>query len=136
MPVEQFEQGVILQVTVPANQPANSLLTVNIVLDPQLGGVNLVTIPNNEAWVIEDVFVTASQSIDAILVFKKGLKDEVARTPPINTLLVSNPSRPRIKPILYKANEMLSINAINLQAGGSAATTLTVYAKVRRFVAR
>jgi hypothetical protein len=136
MSVEQYEQGVIVQVTVPANQPANSLLTASIILDPQLGGVNLVTIPQNEAWVIDDVYVTASQSIDAILVFKKGLKEEVARTPPINSLLVSNPSRPRIKPILYRANEMLSINAINLQAGGSSATILTVHAKVRRFVAR
>ena len=136
MTVERYEHVVVLRIRVPANQPANSFLPVDMVFDPQLPAVQQQTVPSNEAWVIDDVYVTASQSIDAILVFMKGLKEEMARTSPINSLLVSNPSRPRMAPLLYNGTEILSINAINLQAGGTSDTILTAYMKLVRFVAR
>ena len=132
--VRQIEHTVIITATFPANLPANNKVFASIQLDPALSPVSQLTIPPSEAWVLEDLFVTSSQSVDAILEFTKNLTEVAFRSAPVNSLLVSNPSRPRPSPVLYEPQSILTISAQNLAAIGASAVTITVYAKFRRFV--
>jgi hypothetical protein len=132
--VREIEQTVIITATFPANLPANNKVYASILLDPALSPVSQLTIPANEAWVLEDLFVSASQAVDAILEFTKNLTEVVFKSSPVNSLLVSNPSRPRPSPVLYEPQTILMISAQNLSAIGASAVTITVYAKFRRFV--
>ena len=129
----EMESVVIITATFQANLPANSLINAKIQFDPALDPQTEVRVPISEAWVIDDVFVSSSQSVDAILQFEKNYGETVARTPPINSMIVSNPSRPMIKPAVYGPGEILTIKAQNLAAIGSSAVTITVYAKIKRF---
>ena len=131
--MSEVEHTVIITATFPANLPANQKVPAQIVLDPGLGAVNVQPVPSTEAWVVEDIFVVSSQAVDAILTFYKNLSEVAFKTAPINTLLVSNPSRPRITPFLYEPNSLITIDAQNLAAIGTSAVTITVYAKLRRF---
>jgi len=134
MPVKTLEQTVIIQATFPANLPANNKVFATILLDPALGATSQVTIPANEVWVLDDLFVSASQGVDAILEFQRNLTEVTFKSAPINSLLVSNPSRPRPAKTLWKGNDILTISAMNLGAIGASATTITAYAKVKRFI--
>jgi hypothetical protein len=134
MPVKTLEQTVVIQATFPANLPANNKVYATILLDPALGATSQVTIPANEVWVLDDLFVSASQSVDAILEFQRNLSEVAFKSAPVNSLLVSNPSRPRPAKTLWKGNDILTIAAQNLSAIGSSATTITTYAKIKRFI--
>lgn len=129
----QIETTVILTATIPAGLPANQKVTVNWQLDPALGTVTQLQVPQGEAWVLEEVYVTGSQDIDGILEVKRNLKDSVVRTPPVNSLLISNPSRPRIKPVVFKSGDLVTAEYQNLSAGGAATTSITLYGKLVRF---
>lgn len=129
----QVETTVLINATIPAGLPANQKVPVTFQLDPSLGEVNLLQVPQGEAWVLEEVYVTGSLGIDGILEVKRNLKDTVARTAPVNSLLISNPSRPRIKPVVFKAGELVTAEYQNLSAGGESDTTLTLYGKLVRF---
>ena len=132
--VREIEQTVIITARFPANLPANNKVYASIYLDPSLSPVSQLTIPANEAWVLEDLFVTGSQSVDAILEFMKNLTEVVFKSAPVNSLLVSNPSRPIPRPVLYEPQSILTISAQNLAAIGASDVTITVYAKFRRFI--
>jgi hypothetical protein len=67
--------------------------------------------------------------VDVILRIKKN-REYKLETPPVSSLLVSNPSRPMLPGIGFEPNSRLSVEAINLSAGGSSATTVEVYATV------
>jgi hypothetical protein len=134
MTVREVEHTAIITATFGANLPANNKVYANIQLDPALPTAAQITVPPTEAWVIEDLYVTASQTPDSILEFKKNLTQSMFRSSPINSLLVSNPSRPIPKPVLYEGNSILTIEATNLAAIGSSAATITAYVKIRRFI--
>jgi len=124
----------IVTATFPANLPANQKVAASMQLDPQLGTVTQQQVPINESWVIDDVYVSASQTPDAILDFKKNLYTSLVRTNPINTLLVSNPSRPKIAKKVLGKGDILTIEAQNLAAVGTAGATITVYVTLVRFM--
>jgi hypothetical protein len=134
MPVEKVENTLTCTATFDANLPANSVKPVNMTLDPLVGAQSVLQVPMNESWVIEDIYVTGSQTPDAIVEIYRNDLDVVAKTDPINTLLVSNPSRPRYGKKVYGPNDRLSMRAINLAAIGTAAATITFYVKLVRFV--
>jgi len=134
MSVREIESTFIIQASFAANLPANNKVAATVLLDPALGAQSVVTIPASEAWVLIDLFVSSSQSVDAILEFKKNLTQSVLKTSPVNTLLVSNPSRPVPAPILYEPQSLMTIEATNLSAIGASPVTITVYAKFKRFV--
>jgi len=127
-----FTKSIIFRITIPANQPANSLLTgsnAQVIVDPIVGAQNEFTIPSTETWIIKDIFVRASPAIDLILRVKKN-REYKLETPPVSALLVSNPSRPQLPAVGYEPATRLSVEAINLSAGGASATTVEVYATV------
>jgi hypothetical protein len=134
MPVKTLEQTVIIQATFPANLPANNKVFATMLLDPALGATSQVTIPANEVWVLDDLFVSASQAVDAILEFQRNLSEVAFKSSPVNSLIVTNPARPRPAKTLWKGNDILTIAAQNLANIGSSATTITVYAKIKRFI--
>ncbi|MEM5830423.1 MAG: hypothetical protein QXL82_02860 [Candidatus Aenigmatarchaeota archaeon] len=119
-------------ITIPANQAANSVLAGNnaqVVADPIIGAQNMFVIPSSETWFITDIYVKSSPSIDVVLRIKKN-RDYKLETPPVSALLVSNPSRPQLPVLMFEPNSQLSIEAVNLAAGGASATTVEVFATV------
>jgi len=133
--IRQVEQTAILQVVLKANTPANSQVFTNIILEPGLGAVQQLQIPPNEAWVLEDLFVRDSPTVDVILTFRKNLTEDVMKTAPLSALLVTNPARPRISKQVYEGNSIMTIVAQNLAAVGASDVTVTAFLKIRRFIA-
>jgi hypothetical protein len=124
----------IVTATFPAGLPANQKVAASMQLDPQLGTVTQQQVPINESWVIDDVYVSESQTPDAILEFKKNLYTSLVRTNPINTLLVSNPSRPKVAKKVLGKGDILTIEAQNLAEIGTEDATITVYVTLVRFM--
>lgn len=136
MSVEKITSTLICQATFDANLPANSVKSVNMTIDPLVGAKTTLTVPKSESWVIEDIYVSATQDVDCVVKIIKNDTDEVLRTDPINTLLVSNPSRPRYPKKVFGPFDTLSMQAINLSAIGASAVTVTFYVKLVRFKAK
>ena len=132
--VKQVELTVVVTATFPANLPANNKVFARISVDPAIEPVSQLTIPATEAWVLEDIFVAATQTPDTILEFMRNLVESKMRTAPINGLIVTNPARPIPKPVMWEGNDILSIVAQNLAAIGTSPATITAYAKFRRFI--
>ncbi len=134
-----FRRSIIFQITVPASQAANSILTgsnAQIFVDPTVGPQNSVQIAGTHTWIIRDIYITSAPGIDVMLRIKKNNIRTLVQTPPVSTMLVSNPSRQKIPaPILFGPNDQLTIEAINLAAGAASATTVTVYADVDVYTA-
>jgi len=128
------ETTVVLTATIPAGLPANQKVVGELQLDPALGAQTQLQVPQTESWVIEDLYVSAEQGIDCIVELKKNLRDTIGRTAPINSLLISNPSRPRIKPVMLARGDILTVEVQNLTAGGESDTDITTYLKLVRFV--
>ncbi len=127
-------------VTVPANAPANSLLVgsnAQVIFDDLIGPVNEVTVPIYSYMLIKDIYIKSTTDVPVdvkIQIIKDGVKF-LYETAPVSTLLVSNPSRPRLfVPILFRSGQRLSIRAINLAPGQTTAQTVTVYADVDLYV--
>jgi len=132
--VRQVEVTVVISATFAANLPANNKVFATVQLDPAIAAQSQLNIPATEAWVIEDLFVAASQTPDAILEFVRNLTESKLRSAPINGMIVTNVARPVPKPVVYKGNDILTIIAQNLAAIGASAQTVTTYAKIRRFI--
>jgi len=127
-----YTKSIKFQITIPASQSANSLLVgsnAQVIENPLVGALNEFVIPSTETWVIKDIYVTQSPTVDVQLKIKKNRK-YMLETPPVSSLLVSNPSRPKLPALLYEPNSKLSVEAINLSAGQSTSQTVTVQADV------
>ena len=133
--VKRIQMTIIAQYTIPANQPANSVIPVSLIIDPQTGSVQRYQIPTTEVWIIEDVYKTGTINVDALIQFIKNDFETLFVTDPLSTLDVSNPAKPRYERKVLKGNDALTLKAINLVAGGASATTDTFYIKVTRFTA-
>ena len=135
MAVRRVPATLTCTATFAANLPANSVVPVNMVLDPLVGAQTVLQVPQNESWVIEDIYIIASQTPDArVEIYKNELDIEIF-TDPINTLLVSNPTRPRYPKKVYGPFSRLTMRAINLAAIGASPATITFYVKIMRFAA-
>jgi hypothetical protein len=131
---EMYEKTITIKVTVPTGQPANSILPAKLIVDPIVGEQASFQLPANEAWVIDDVFITGTQPIDGVLIFERNHKEAVTYTPPINSLLVSNNSRPRAHKIVYDPFDIITVKFINTQPGDATADKeVVVLAKVKVF---
>jgi len=123
-----------VNLSIPANAPAGSQLVANIVLDPVTGtSATTVVIPPTQQFLIVDVFIRQSGDItvDAQATFVKNSVLILTTTDPLSSLLVSNPSRPKITPLFYGANDRLSIRATTLVAQGTAASSDYFYFKAQ-----
>jgi len=131
--IREVELTAIISATFPANLPANNKVTASIQVDPSIPAVSMLTIPVAEVWVVEDVFVSASQTPDTILEFLRNLTESAYRSAPVNGLVVTNAARPIPSPIMFKGADIVTVVAQNLAAIGTAAATITAYLKIRKF---
>jgi hypothetical protein len=122
------EKTLIATVTVAANTPANMRQTVSFG-EAGKPSVTRATIPKGRVWVIKDVFIKASGDVgvDGSAIFVKDEVQDVAKTAPLSTLLVSNPSRPTIAKLMYDEQSTLTIDYVNIAAVGASAASVTFY---------
>ena len=132
--VKRVEITVTISATFAASLPANQKVYATITLDPALGAVSQQQVPVKQAWVVEDIYVIATQTPDAIIEFVKNLTESMFKTAPVNALIVTNPSRPVIKPVMYRGAEIITVVAQNLAAISTDAETVTAYAKIVTFM--
>lgn len=130
--VNRMEQTIICEVTLPANLPANSIVPVNFIIDPQKGKESTIVPAMNESIVIEDFYVTTAPSVDCIIQLIKNEYEVILQTDPLSTLTVTNPAKPRYSKKVLNPMERLSAKAINLSPV-STAVTVTFYMKIVRF---
>lgn len=124
----------ILKATIPANQAANSILVAQAQRDPLVGFVNEIQLNIKESVVFDDIYIKSSGDVgtDGVFVIEVDGEKQLV-TPPVSTLLVSNPQRPRPlakKKIVLGKGSRLTVKFINLAAGGTAATTTLAYVDV------
>ena len=134
-PTKLMETTVQVQINLAANLPANSLTHCKLMIDPTTGFQDTIQIPPNEVWVIDDIFVSASQTVDGQLVIRRNTRDVMTTTHPINSLLISNPSRPKLTvPLVFKGGEIIDAQFINLAAVGASAVTEYALVHVTRYI--
>ncbi len=134
LPPPDFEKTITIQVTIPAGQAANSVLTAKLIDNPIEGAKDSLQVPINEVWLITDLYVKSAPSIDCILEFYKNGTKKMIRTDPLSTNVITYDTRPGIGSAYlgYGPGDILSIQAINLDKNsGTAAVTVTAYAKVK-----
>jgi len=81
-----------LRVSFPAGTKAGQPVQVNIIVDPAQPVEPFLL--RNYLIVIKDIAITASPSVDYRLRFVKKDTRVVVETPPVSTLIQSNPSKP------------------------------------------
>jgi len=132
--VYEYIQTLTVSATFAASTPANTQITTSIVVDPRTGTTqNVITVPATQEWFIEDTFIrtSADVGVDAIMGFTKNGVKILALSQPLSSLLISNPSRPRLPPMFFEPNSRLSIFEVNLTAVGASAVTNTSFIQVR-----
>ncbi len=128
------ERTLIIKVSIPAGTDANRILTARLNADPKTGDQDFIQIPKGKVWVIDDIYVISSPSIDVILYFYKNDEKLMTSTPPVSTLQVNNPARPMVEPFGYEEFSKMTVLAVNLAKNtGSEAVEVTVYAKVKEY---
>lgn len=117
-----------IDVTVPAGASTTQGIPASFVVDPKIGSVKEYQLTLNEFWVLNDVYVTAEQGVDGTLVIKKNGVD-IIKVKNVNSLLVSNPSRPRpltLAPVRFSPGDRVAFEFIPASSPG-ADTAVTVY---------
>jgi len=134
--VTSIPRTLIVTANIPANQPASSVNKVTITRDVLEGPLNSVQLPLDRRWVIKDVYISSSGDVgvDGVFIFYKNFDKVVARSQKASTLLVSNPSRPKVSIPAYEPGDVMYILFINLVAGGTAAATTTIYIDVEEII--
>jgi hypothetical protein len=123
-----YGETAIGSISIPASASTSTWITASFSAIETPGSVTSFTLPNGLQYVITDIFVAASQSVDGLIRFiKNGIK--VMWQGALNTLLVSNPSRPRAPILVYFPYDILSIQFLPATSP-SAATTDTFYFSV------
>jgi len=120
-----------LEISVPANTPANYRSAVNIIDHPR-PAVPIYNIPKGYKLTVTDIYIkdTADVGVESVGVVVKDLIQDKLKTAPLTTLLVSNPARPMITPIEFDEYQKLSVDLITLEAVGATAVTVKFYMDV------
>jgi hypothetical protein len=126
-----FSQRITVEarVTVPANTPANASNNIYFTIDPKVGAVLQHTIPKDFRYVLVDAFIKSASDVgvDGTAKLKRNFFTDHIVTPPISTLLVSNPSRPAVAVRAWDEGDVLSGEFINLAPTGNEARTVVFY---------
>jgi len=124
----------LLSINIPAGTAAGTPLPVSMSIT--LGQNNLsgsaLTIPATQAWIVADIYTSASPYIDgAIQIYKNGVK-LLETTPNLSALAVTNPARIPIPiAVKYAPQETLSMNFVPAAANtGSTTVSESAYAVV------
>jgi len=132
--VYTYDITIEVQVSIPGS--AVALTPVNAqILDPTSNTfVSVEVIPATQTWLIYDVFTRSSSdvAVDGQLVFIKNNVKVLFRTPPLSSLIVTNPSRPAIVPMLFGPNDRLNLQLVTIAANTStAAVTDTAFFRAK-----
>jgi len=125
------EKTFVVSITLDANLPAGVRRPCTIE-EIGKGKVTEYSVPKGYMLRILDVFIKdkADVGVDGAAIFVKNGRFDVGKTDPVSTLLISNPSRPRVAlPVFYEF-EKLGIDFINQTAVGADGATVTFYVKV------
>lgn len=91
--------GVVIATdTVAASAAAATVDYADLTTSPSLATTKSLTVPQSQTWVLADVFILATAdagTADPVLAYFKDGSFNMAGTPPLSTMLVSNNSRPR-----------------------------------------
>jgi hypothetical protein len=117
--------------TIKAGTPANTPIPVNIVYDPLKPAVSTIQPAPDETWIIEDIFVTSSPSIDGVVQFVLDDSRDVQKTNPLSTYRADYANKPKIDPVTVQGMHRLNLFYYNATAGGGSDTTVTFYLKIR-----
>ena len=109
----------IVKGTVKAGTAVNSIIPFKIVFDPVRGEQDFYQTPTYGGLAIlpGGIYVEAAQPVNGILRLKvNGVT--VHETAPINTLLISNPSRPKEPdyPLILDGGDKLEVEFVNLES--------------------
>lgn len=125
-----YDRRVAVRVTIslPANLPANSSSVASFIFDPRAGSTTIYTVPKGYKIRLVDAYITATGDVpvNGELRLKKNLYTDAAVIGNVNTLLVSNPSRPAVAPADWDQMEILTGEYINYTAVGTSAQTVTL----------
>ena len=114
--VYTYDISIQVQASIPGS--ATALTTVNAnILDPTSNTfVSVEVIPATQRWYIYDVFTRSSSdvAVDGQLVFIKNNVKVLFRTPPLSSLIVTNPSRPAIPVMEFGPNDRLNIQLVTI----------------------
>ena len=136
MVTRQVEHTFILTVTLPtAGLAANNQTAVQFQGDPTIAAVPAQSVPAAESWILEDLYVSSSQTNDGLLVFYRNGLQIAYRSGNINGLVVTNTARPIPTPFMYQGNDIITAVFINTSAVATSASSAvnTIFAKFRRF---
>lgn len=103
-----------------------------LIVSPVVGEVSEAVVPPDRTWVIKDIFVTSQSGISVVMNLIKNGEEVVVTTAPIDTLLVSNPSRPVMQDIVYEGGSRLTVTFTTLATVSQ--TDVTVYMKVEQIL--
>jgi len=134
-----LSKAYVLKISLPAGTKAGVPVQVTISTDPLQPDESYLL--RSYLIVIKDIAVTSSPDVDYKLRFVKRDSRIVVETPPVSTLIQSNPSKPNAfsgLPAVPRAlgvlpNEKLTIQAIPL-ADVSSATSHTAVAFVDEYI--
>lgn len=123
-----------VDVTVPANTPANTLIlepNIRIVVDPVLGQQALpYIVPVDKVWIIKDIEVIGSPAVDLLIIFRKNGQDFYPPVGPLSGFRVDVASAKRVtleEFLGYLGGEMLHLRAITLTATGTSSVTVSFW---------
>lgn len=126
-----------LTATIAASAVINSQGFMSIATSPELPTSTEFTIPSGETWIIDDVYILAAADAgtsNPVLKFKKNQRIDIGQTAPMSSLLVSNNSRPKFKPVGYEPVTKMSIPYVTTVANDATIDSLVAYASVdKRF---
>ena len=132
--VYTYDITIEVQASIPGSAAALTAVNAQI-LDPTSNTfVNVEAIPATQTWLIYDVFTRSSSdvSVDGQLVFIKNNVKVLFRTPPLSALIVTNPSRPAIVPMLFGPNDRLNLQLVTIAANSSSsAVTDTAFFRAK-----
>ncbi len=126
-----YGQTAIGTISIPASASTSQWITASFTTIETPGSVSSFTLPNGLQYEIRDVYVASSQSVDGLIRFiKNGIK--VLWQGDLNTLLVSNPSRPYAPIMVFFPYDILTIQFLPATSP-SAATTDTFYFSITTY---
>lgn len=122
-----------------ANTPLRSVTLASFRPESLAAAATEGTVPNNETWVVNDIWIAAAADVpagaDAIIQVEKNRRDVKAESSELSTLLVSNPSRPKLNvKVGFREFEILRFRGINTAAIGAGALTDTFRIEVLKSI--
>ena len=119
----------VVTVTFAANTPANMRKSATIIDGTRSLAEYVVS--KGKVLAIKDVYIKDSADVGVSSFATLVVDDEdKAHTAPLEVLLVSNPSRPRIPPLRVDEFKKLRVDVTNLAAVGTEDKTVTFYIDV------